>query len=220
MANNMSNEEEAELLKTWWRDYGRYLALAGIVGVGLHFGWGLYKKKQNARKTAASELFQQSFQGTAAQISQAQKKLINQFSKSPYAALSQLSVAKVAVEDKQYPKADKALQWVVDHTKMDELKDVARLRMARIDLSQHHPEHALSALKPIKSLGFKAMCQTLKGDSYLQMGQIKSAEQAYKLAQTASQLSPIPNPLLELKQNSLKLLHAHHVTTEKAPSLK
>ena len=37
--SNLSNKEQADLVKAFWNDYGRWIAIAIIIGLVLGFGW-------------------------------------------------------------------------------------------------------------------------------------------------------------------------------------
>ena len=37
--NNLSNKEQADLVKAFWNDYGRWISIAILIGLLVGFGW-------------------------------------------------------------------------------------------------------------------------------------------------------------------------------------
>jgi predicted negative regulator of RcsB-dependent stress response len=84
----------------------------------------------------------------------------------------------------------------------DDLKRLARLRLARVLLASGDNEAALRQLDGVSadSLGkFQGVYQELKGDVLAATGRIEEARAAYEKAQSFGEASP----LLKLKMNDL-----------------
>ena len=62
---------------------------------------------------------------------------------TPYAALATLMIARNDIYQNQYDKAKIQLEWVMKHASTSSLKEIARLRYARILNQENKPSVAL-----------------------------------------------------------------------------
>jgi predicted negative regulator of RcsB-dependent stress response len=74
------------------------------------------------------------------------------------------------------------LQWVIDHAGEDELKTVARFRMAEIALDEKQYDAALKMLDAKIDDAFSAMFSDLRGDILAAAGKTNDARAAYQAA--------------------------------------
>jgi predicted negative regulator of RcsB-dependent stress response len=82
-------------------------------------------------------------------------------------------------------KPDDAMQmldWVINNSKDDNLKLLARLRLARVKLMVGDPQAAVSALASVQPGGFAALYDEVRGDAYIKLGQLDKARAAYRQA--------------------------------------
>ncbi len=74
-------------------------------------------------------------------------ELNREYAWTPYASLGTLIAARVQVEANELDKAAAGLKSVMDNAKDDELKMVARLRLARVQSAHGKNDEALATLK-------------------------------------------------------------------------
>jgi predicted negative regulator of RcsB-dependent stress response len=93
-----------------------------------------------------------------------------------------LTAAKVQFAKGQADVAKASLAWVAENAVEDELKTVARLRLAGLQLDARQFDEALKSLDAAQSVDFEALVQDRRGDVYLAQGQLAQARAAYQRA--------------------------------------
>ncbi len=111
--------------------------------------------------------------------------------------------AKIYVGQKHLDKAQAELQWVIDHGKGDAFRQIASLRLARLYLSEEHPQKALSILSALINPAFKGVVLEVQGDAYLQMKQVSKARVAYQASLKALPKQAVMKPLIKMKLEAL-----------------
>ena len=130
-------------------------------------------------------------------------ELIKDYNKSVYADVAHLTLAKIYVNKDKLNKAQDELQIVVDNTKMTPLKQIAKIRIARIMAADKAYSNALKELSSIDDTTYLPVINELKGDIYGATGQYKEAIEAYKLAIVEVKNNGMANLFLEMKTNEL-----------------
>ena len=135
----------------------------------------------------ASDLYMQVMQSAALntvddKIIDINNKLINEFSDTPYAALSSLALAKSEYEKDNIDAATAQLEIAVKHASNDVIKQIANLRLAKVYIEQGKYEEALVLLNQSHAAAYDAQYEELKGDLYLAKGDVALARAAYDKA--------------------------------------
>ena len=205
MNEYLTEQEERALLKKWWNDYGKSIAIAIVVGLAASYGWRYWQQHKLQRAERASAIYQQlvaaDTQAKQDQVEQLAAELQNHYAKSPYATLANFHLAADAVNAAQYQKALINLRWVRDHSNSPEFKQIARLRSARILLQLKQPQSALDTVKPVEDSSFQGLIDQVQGDAYSALGQKAQAKAHYQAAMKLSMTSGQADPLLSLKVN-------------------
>lgn len=198
-----TDDERVEDLKKWWKDNGASIIAGIALGLLAIFGWkywGDYRNTQAERASQAYDAFIALVEKPdIAQAQQRGQALLTDFSNSSYAALTALRLAKLAVDAGDNATATQQLEWVINNAKLDELKDIARLRLARVLLAAKQPSEVEKLLERVTTATLIAEREELKGDLYLAGNDAAKARAAYVAAQTASG----GNPLLQIKLDNL-----------------
>lgn len=182
-----SEEEQVAALKKWMGDYGKYIILGLIVGLGGMYGFRAYESHQIAVAQEASGQYE-AMRKTAGlgDISLAREQglaLIDSHPDSPYAVHTALVLANLEVDDAKPEAAVERLKWVLSSQADEALKHVARLRLARIQLfSLNQPETAIGTLKVDEEGEFVALYAELRGDIFVEQGDNSAAREAYQVA--------------------------------------
>ena len=142
-----SEKEQVEAIKKWWKANGKSIIVGVVLGVALVVGGRWWFANQNKQAEIASEQYGEVLQEISKGDTDAALKrggrVLEVFAKSNYAALTALELAKLKVDKADLEGARYYLQWVVDHTSSAPLKDVARLRLARVLLAKGDKAGAL-----------------------------------------------------------------------------
>ena len=179
------------------------LGLAAIAGYN---GWQSWQKNQGEN---ASTLFENLQDVTIADKSATKlaDELMQDYGNSPYAVHASLLMARRAIEAGDSAMARSHLQWVLDNSKEDGMKHIARIRLAMILLSEQSADVVLTLLQGVDGGEFAARYDELTGDAYAQKGDLDAARDAYKSSQQALPPGASNSELLKLKQDNLGQLY-------------
>lgn len=186
MEGYASDQEQVEAIKRWWRTNGKAILLGVIVGASIIVGWRLWSNHQATQAELASIEYEQVLidmrRGDNKAALDRGARLVEQQRDTPYAALAALALAKIKVEDKDQQGARYYLQWVADNAKQPALKDIARLRLARVMLADGEAAAALDALKEVDMEAYGVPAQEIKGDILVALNRLDEARSAYRSA--------------------------------------
>jgi predicted negative regulator of RcsB-dependent stress response len=184
-----SEKEQIEAIKRWWKANGKSIIVGVVLGVAVVVGGKWWLSNQNKQAEIASEQYEQVLQEINKGDNEAALKqggrLLEVFPKSNYSALTALKLAKLKVDQSDLEGARYYLQWVVDHASLAPLKDVARLRLARVLLAKGDNTGALQMVDAVDAKSFTLPAQELKGDILLTTGKREAARAAYSAAADA-----------------------------------
>ena len=176
-------EEQAELLKSWWKENGTAAVITVVLAVAALIGWREWQGYQGNQSADASSQYQSMMDS----LGQAQKEavtekadaLIENYPGSAYADHARLAKASLAVSDADYDAAIVLLDDVASGGATDELTYTATLRLARVYLQQEAWEKADAALKGSFPNAFKGMALELRGDAAKGQGDLAGAQAHY-----------------------------------------
>ena len=199
MSSYETDEQQLEALKKWWKENATSLMLGlsvGVIGLG---GWNYYSKTQHQHSVEASDIYINTMKSIEADdapnVDGKVNKLIEAYSDTPYAAMALLVNAKSKFEKGDIDAAIADLRQIDDKNANAEIFHTARLRLARLLLSQQHYAEVEAVLMVDYPVAFAALYEELKGDLFVAMGKPQQARIAYdkaiKQAGTESRLLQI-----------------------------
>jgi predicted negative regulator of RcsB-dependent stress response len=185
-AYNPEEQENIDELKSWWNTYGTLVVMVIAVFVASIAGtqaWNYYKKQKTEQAVELYDsLLQLQSSGDAKKISDAAGLVMEGFSGSGYAARAALISAHASFNSGDLQNAKSRLQWVLDNSGEEELKDLARLRLAGILLDEKKYDDALHLLDAKHGESFDGLYADRKGDILTAAGKVAEARAAYQLA--------------------------------------
>lgn len=207
MTEYLTEQEQIQQLKTWAKQYGPTIVLGIVLALLMSTGWRYWQNYQNKVLMHASSVYdemlslraQNNEDGALVQA----KKILAHYRKTPYADMASLLLARDAVLKNDYPEAIKQLTWVIDHSKNHSMQEIARLRIARILISEQKPDEALALLKKINDKNYKGLIDEVRGDAYLIKQDPEAARTAYQLALQELPNAEVTRPILEMKYANL-----------------
>jgi len=107
------------------------------------------------------------------------------------------------VERHELAKAAERLRAVMDHSEDEQLRVVARLRLARVLLADNKADDALAVVQKAPDGAFAARYDEVRGDGLFAKGEKGSALDAYRAALTAGESGMVDDGQLQLKIQSL-----------------
>jgi predicted negative regulator of RcsB-dependent stress response len=182
---DLEEQEQIDSLKTWWKMYGNLVTavvVAASLGVIGWQGWNWYQRNQAAQAAAIYGVLEQAVAANDAQKTKAAAgELAEKFGRTGYAALGALLAAKQSFEAGDLKTARVQLAWAADNAR-DEVRDLARLRLAAVLLDEKAFDEALAQLDAAHAAAFDARFLEMKGDVLVAQGKKPEARAAYKAA--------------------------------------
>jgi predicted negative regulator of RcsB-dependent stress response len=184
-----TDDEQVEELKKWWAENGRSVITGIVLGLGIIFGWKGWNQYVDQRGAAASAqyeqaLFELSNGKVEAGLARAEH-LIQEYSSTPYATLASLAIAKHKLAKGETVSARSHLQWAFDNTGDDGMREIVRLRLARVLLSEGSAAEAEQLLAGSSLAPFQPLVEELRGDIQFAQGQERQARDHYVKALAA-----------------------------------
>ena len=199
----VSENEQLEAIKNWWKANGGAIVTGIAIGLVVVLGWQYWNSHQVSQAEQASLRYDRLSQALErADNDQARRQaqaLLEEYPSSIYAVLAALQLAGQAAQQGATADARARLEWVIDHTDQAELKTIARLRLARVLLAEGRYDDAEAQLKGIDDPSFIAEVEELKGDLYLARNEPDKARTAYQTALTTGR----GGALVQLKLDNL-----------------
>ena len=177
-----TEEQQVEVIKKWWKENGTSV-LAGIgLGLAAVFGWKAWVAHQTSTGEQAAAVFEQLMASAQAGVSeivdQQAELLTTKYESTPYAAFAALAQARMMLDAGDNLGARARLQWALEHTGEAGLKQIARLRLARVLLNDGDLDGAAEALRGADAASFAGEFAHVQGD-------IAAARQDFAGARTA-----------------------------------
>lgn len=213
----LSDKEQVERVRQWWRENGWFL-IGGLAlgGLGI-FGWRQYLAYQDRQGEEASAIYLSLTEAAEADdLAQARTlfgRLRAEYPKQAYTHQAALLIASEAlVTDPQAASDD--LKFVVDNSSDPELSMIARLRLARVLAYREQYDAALAQLAVEAPGQFAGRIDEIKGDIYVAMGRIDDARAAYLAALVAPGAEVLDRSFLQMKLGDLTSGAAPAVSAE------
>ena len=207
MTEYLTEQEQVQQLKTWLKQYGPTILLGIVIALIMTTSLRYWQNYQNKILMHASSIYdemlalraQNNEDGATIQA----KKLLAHYRKTPYADMASLLLARNAVLNKDYAEATKQLNDVIDHSKTASLREMARIRLARILLTEQKPDEALALLKKMDDKNYLGLVDEVRGNAYLLKQDPDAARKAYQLALQELPNAEVVRPILEMKYANL-----------------
>lgn len=210
MSTYITEEEQIEQIKRWWQKHGNTLSTLLLVVVACFAGYRYWHWHQQKIALQASSLYEQMLVAYTNQdsegISARANSLITNFPKSVYGDAAHLTLAKMAAEKKSFKTASEHLQKVIAADHNAAFTQIAKLRLARILLTQKQYQPALQAIDLVSNNSYLPLVSELRGDIYTAMGKYAEAKSAYDQALNTSREQKLGNLFLEMKTNDVARL--------------
>ena len=204
MAYSIEEEQEINQLKDWWKENGKTIIVAFILGVGGMFGWRYWQAHQAEQIAQASAQYDALIY-SAQQDEQAKKANIEQFvqanSKTAYAVFALLDEAKKATEKQDFVAAEVNLNQALTQSQDEVLTSFVALRLSAVQFQLGQLDNALTTLNQVKGESFNARKALLTGDIQVAKGDKVAAKNSFEQAQQSG--SQLEQQMAKMKLNNL-----------------
>ena len=204
MAYSIEEEQEINQLKDWWKENGKTIIVAFILGVGGMFGWRYWQAHQAEQIAQASTQYDALIY-SAQQDEQAKKANIEQFvqanSKTAYAVFALLDEAKKATEKQDFAAAEVNLNQALTQSQDEVLTSIVALRLSSVQFQLGQLDNALTTLNQVKGESFNARKAILTGDIQIAKGDKVAAKNSFEQAQQSG--TQLEQQMAKMKLNNL-----------------
>lgn len=209
MDDYLSEREQVAELKSLVRQNAPW-ALAGIVlGLAALVGYQQWQAWLDRQSYTAAQKYSATIDALSRRDATAAQKLVDElqagYTRTPYADMAALLMARFDVETGKLEEAAKVLAAVAENAHDGDLRNVALLRLARVQRAQHRPDEALATLAKARPGAAAAAFADVRGDVLLDKGDKAGAQGAWKEALLSKVDGLVDRELLELKISSLGL---------------
>ncbi|MBT9539624.1 tetratricopeptide repeat protein [Thiobacillus sp.] len=204
---DLDEQEQLDSLKAWWKRWGSVTLLALAIVVAAAAGWRYWQNRTLTQSLEAGSVYQNLTQSLAANDAKAARAagamLIDKYQDTAYAPRAALLLAKLNVMGKDLKSAQTQLEWAASNSKEPFVKDLARLRLAGVQLDQKQYDAALKTLGATHSDAYAFRFLDLKGDVLLAQGKPADARAAYQAAFGKMAEDSAYRSIVELKLDAL-----------------
>lgn len=181
------DDDEVARLRSWWASNGTAAVmgiLLGVVVLAGWYGWNWYSNRQDAK---AADMYVQIQQGVGAGnitpgLVNSVKSLEDSYSGTPYANAAAMTLAAYYVRNDKLDSAYPHLEWAMNHASEKGMRQIARIRAARVRWAQDKPDAALKLLAAKHPPAFDSLYEELAGDIHAAQGDRTAAHSAYAKA--------------------------------------
>jgi len=205
--SDYSEAEQYERAKDWIRTNGLWIVAGiaiGALGLG---GWRWYQERRETQAQNAAARYEEMLEAFARSDRTRGMTIVDdlnrEYSWTPYAPMATLMAARFQVEANELDKAAASLKTVMDTAPDDEMRLIARIRLARVQAAQSKYDEALATLKVEEPGDFDTRLADARGDVLLAKGDRAGALREYLAARTGENKGRIDVELLDLKIRDL-----------------
>jgi predicted negative regulator of RcsB-dependent stress response len=221
VSTHLTEEEQLEVLKRWWKDYGKTVIAAIVAAVVIYFSWTAWQDKQRVKAESASSQYDTLVKLLSVEqgktLSDADKatadhianELKEKNGKSLYAQGAAFYLAKSAVDAGNLDKAVTELQWILSSKPAVATEQLARVRLARVYVAKAAYTEAQAQIAQEPSKAFASEYAEVRGDILKAQGNKEAAATAYKKAlETTDPQNQERSMVLQMKADELKTVDA------------
>ena len=202
-----TEEEQLENIKNWWKRHSTLITLVFsliLLCFSVYKYWTWHQEKNLAQASNAYEQMMVAFANqNPKEVKAYANQLINEYSKTVYADVARMIKAKLLIDKEHIDDAKKLLEQVVLNSHVNALKQVARIRVARLLASEKSYDKALNQLSTVEDVAYMPLINELKGDIFAATGNFQQAILSYKEAISEVRMHGMGNLFLEMKTNEL-----------------
>lgn len=206
MDEYLSEKEQIEQIKQWWREHGWYLVGGVAVSALGYFGWNQYNEYRDGiaeQAAAAYTEFATAVEEQRDNVDALLTRLHDEYTESPYAYQASLLAARHYLI-RNSARASEELRRVMNNRVDQELAMIARLRLARVEAYRENYDEAMAVLDVEVPGVFEARLAEIRGDLHTARGELEQAREAYVRALTSQGSDVLDRNFVQMKLNDLR----------------
>jgi predicted negative regulator of RcsB-dependent stress response len=204
----LTDQQQAERVKSWLGQNGGAVLAGLALGLGGLFGWNYWQSYQLEQAELASATYEQLLESVRSQrvvrAAELELELSEAFSGSPYVDQARLALARLHLDRNENEEAERYLSMVADDPISAEIGQVARLRLARVQLHREQYDAALASLDDIdENSAYAPRFHDVRGDVYAARGETAKARVEYETALAATEPGVLNRAYVQVKLDNL-----------------
>jgi predicted negative regulator of RcsB-dependent stress response len=204
----LSEKEQLEVMRQWWRENGNYVISGVVLGIALLVGWNQWQGGIAEAEVQASALYESVVidvaGGKLESAESTAEELYAGYESTTYPGQARLAMARLYMDKGRDQDAADTLQGLLDSPAGELVKNIGRLRLARILLYQDKPQEVIDLLSGDNAEAFRARYSEVLGDAYFALEKYDDAADAYEVALADDrQTSTVDLTLVQMKMNDL-----------------
>jgi predicted negative regulator of RcsB-dependent stress response len=205
----LSEREQAEQLRGWLRENWIWLVAGVALTLGSYYGYRWWQSREAARGAAAEVRFAAMLDaiggGKREEGIRIAAEVTGDYADTPYADQATLVLARLDVDAGNLAAAEAKLAKVAESSKDPNLRVVARLRLARVQLAAGRYDAALASLDAVTTPQVQARALELRGDVKLAQGDKAAALDSWRKAEAAVAADPQGSAQVDAELLRLKI---------------
>ena len=200
----LSEKEQIDRMRVWWSEYGSYVIGGIVLGALILFSIDYYRNDRLNAQLEASSLYDELAlhvdDGNLDAAEAAADELATSYASTSYAAQSRLAMARLYMDKNRDQDAADVLHELLALSGNEELKHIARVRLAKILLYQNRADEVIALLEDQFNAAFAARYAEALGDAYVASNRFDDAREAYRrgLAEV-SRIPTVDQSIVQLK---------------------
>lgn len=205
----LSEREQAEQLRQWVRENWVWMFAGIALVLGGFFGYRWWESRVETRSLEAGQRFAAMLDAIGAgrkdEGIRIAGEVTGQYADTPYADQAELVLARLDVDAGNLAGAESRLAKIAAASKDPELRVVARLRVARVQLAQGRYDEALATLDAVAAPAADPRVLDLRGDVKLAQGEKAAALDFWRKADAAVKADPATGAQVDMELLALKI---------------
>jgi predicted negative regulator of RcsB-dependent stress response len=186
---DLQEQEQLDALKAFWNKQGNLITWTLVLVLAAFAGWNGWQWYQRDQAVKAGAMFDEldraARAGDADRVGRVFGDLKERYPRTAFAQQGGLLAAKTQFDKGQTDAAKATLAWLADNAIEEEMRTVARLRLAALQSEAKQYDEALKTLAAAKAPGFEGLVEDRRGDVLLAQGKAAEARTAYQAAYKA-----------------------------------
>ena len=180
---DLDEQEQLANLKHFWNSYGKAITAVAVVAALAYAGWTGWNHWQYNQSQKSAVLFDELSKavtaGDVAKTDRVFADMKDKFGATSYTAQAALLSARMNYGTGKVDASKAALQWLVDSGAEDAYRDVARLRLAGVQIEAKQYDEAIKLLSGNTSKSFAPLAADRMGDAYALQNKPEEAKAQY-----------------------------------------